>query len=103
MILDEGICCFRWLHDALLCEMRQRVHRQEWPHSAGTQQYLCKACGAHRVLAPKSRCATPERQAEILRAVEVEHLSLRAAECVFRVARKTVIGWLEKKPRACRP
>ena len=71
-------------------------------NSAGTQQYLCKACGAHRVLAPKSRAASPERQAEILRAVEVERLSLRAVERVFRVARKTVADWLKKKPRTCR-
>ena len=71
-------------------------------NSAGTQQYLCKACGAHRVLAPKSRTATPQRQAEILRAVESERLSLRAAERVFRVARKTVACWLKKKPLACR-
>ena len=72
-------------------------------NSAGTQQYLCKACGAHRVLAPKRRAATPERQAEILRAVESERLSLRAVERVFRVARKTVVRWMKKKPPACRP
>ena len=54
------------------------------------------------MLAPKSRTASPERQAEILRAVEVERLSLRAVERVFRVARKTVADWLKKKPLACR-
>ena len=71
-------------------------------NSVGTQQYLCKACGAHRVLAAKSRAASPARQAEILRAVECERLSLRAVERVFRVSRKTVAGWLKKKPPVCR-
>ena len=69
----------------------------------GSQQFRCKACGACRVLRPKSPTASPERQAEILRAVEVERLSLRAAERIFHVARHTVAGWLKKKPRACRP
>ena len=71
-------------------------------NSCGSQQYLCKACGAHRVLAAKSRTATPERQAQILRAVECERLSLRAVERVFGVSRKTVAQWLKKKPQACR-
>ena len=71
-------------------------------NSCGSQQYLCKAGGAHRVLAAKSRTATPERQAQILRAVECERLSLRAAERVFGVSRKSVVQWLKKKPQACR-
>ena len=72
-------------------------------NGSGTQQYLCKACGAHRVLAAKSPATDPERKALILRAVEVERLSLRAAERVFGVARQTVARWLEKKPKVCRP
>ena len=72
-------------------------------NSCGTQQYLCKACGAHRVLAAKSPATDPERKAMILRAVEVERLSLRAAERVFGVARQTVAKWLEKKPTLSRP
>ena len=71
-------------------------------NSAGTQQYLCKACGAHRVLMAKSPATNPERKATVLRAVEVERLSLRAAERVFGVARQTVARWLEKKPKTCR-
>ena len=61
-------------------------------NSCGTQPHLCKACGAHRVLAAKSRAAGPERQAQIRRAVER----------VFGVSRKSVVQWLKKKPRACR-
>ena len=72
-------------------------------NGAGTQQYLCKACGAHRVLVAKSPAIDPERKALILRAVEVERLGLRAAERVFGVARQTVARWLEKKPKPCRP
>ena len=72
-------------------------------NSCGTQQYLCKACGAHRVLVAKSSATDPERKALVLRAVEVERLSLRAAERVFGVARQTIAKWLEKKPQACRP
>ena len=71
-------------------------------NGSGTQQYLCKACGAHRVPAAKSPATDPARKAMILRAVEVERLSWRAAERVFGVARQTVAQWLEKKPKTCR-
>ena len=71
-------------------------------NSAGTQQFLCKACGAHRVLAARSPATDPQRKAMVLRAVEVERLSLRAAERVFGVARQTVARWLEKKPKLSR-
>ena len=71
-------------------------------NGSGTQQYLCKACGAHRVLKAKSPAIEPERKALILRAVEVERLGLRAAERVFGGARQTVAKWLKKKPRASR-
>ena len=67
-------------------------------NSVGTQQYLCKVCGAHRVLQAKGPATDPERKAMVLRAVEVERLSLRAAERVFGVARQTIAKWLEKKP-----
>ena len=68
-------------------------------NSCGTRQYLCKACGAHRVLVAKSSATDPERKQLVLRAVEVERLSLRAAERVFGVARQTIAKWLEKKPK----
>ena len=71
-------------------------------NSSGTQQYLCKACGAHRVLAAKSPATDPTRKAMVLRAVEVERLSLRAAERVFGVARQTIARWLQKKLTLCR-
>ena len=54
------------------------------------------------MLAAKSPATDPARKALILRAVEVERLSLRAAERVFGVARQTVAKWLEKKPRLSR-
>ena len=72
-------------------------------NSCGTQQYLCKACGAHRVLAAKSAAIEPERKQWVWRAVAVERLSLRAAERVFGVARQTIAKWLQKKPEVCRP
>ena len=71
-------------------------------NGSGTQQFLCKACGAHRVLQAKHTAIDPERKAMILRAVEVERLSLRAAERVFGTTRQTIAKWLEKKPRASR-
>ncbi len=71
-------------------------------NGSGTQQYLCKACGAHRVLKAKNPAIDPERKAMILRAVEVERLSLRAAERVFGVARQTIAKWLKKKPQPSR-
>ena len=69
----------------------------------GHQQFRCRACGASRVLAPKSRTASPARQAEILRSVAAERLSLRAAARVFAVGRQTLSDWFKKKPRSCRP
>ncbi len=51
---------------------------------------------------PKSRATAPERQAEVLRAVATERLSLRAAARIFGVGRHTITGWLEKKPEVCR-
>lgn len=71
-------------------------------NSVGSQQYLCKACGAHRVLKAKGPATEPERKAMVLRTVEVERLSLRAAERVFGVARQTIAKWLEKKPLVSR-
>ncbi len=72
-------------------------------NACGSAQFLCKAGGARRVLAPKSREADPALKGLVLRAVEVERLSLRAAERIFGVARQTIAGWLEKKLPACRP
>ena len=71
-------------------------------NACGRQQFHCRACGACRVLQPKSRQATPARQAEVLRAVATERLSLRAAARVFGVGRNTLTGWLQKKPKASR-
>ena len=71
-------------------------------NSSGTPQFLCKACGAHRVLVAKSPAIDPARKALILRTVETERPGRRAAERVFGVARQTVAKWLEKKPKICR-
>ena len=54
------------------------------------------------MLKPKGPATDPERKAMVLRAVEVERLSLRAAERVFGVARQTIAKWLEKKPKLSR-
>ena len=58
-------------------------------------QYLCKACGAHRVLQAKSSAIEPERKALILRAVEVERLGPRGQR-VFGVARPTIANARKK-------
>jgi transposase-like protein len=71
-------------------------------NACGHQQFRCRACSACRVLRPKSRQASEERQAEILRAVALERLSLRGAARVFHVGRQTLVGWLKKKPRPSR-
>ncbi len=55
------------------------------------------------MLVAKSAATDPARKELVLRAVEVERLSLRAAERVFGVARQTIAKWLEKKPKNCRP
>lgn len=54
------------------------------------------------MLTAKNPAVAEERKAMILRAVEVERLSLRATERVFGVARQTVAKWLEKKPKVSR-
>ena len=72
-------------------------------NSCGSQQYLCHACGAHRVLTPKRQATDPARKALVRQAVTTERLSLRAAERLFGVARQTIARWLQKKPKACRP
>lgn len=68
----------------------------------GHQPFRCRACGACRVLSPPSRTTPPERQREILRAVALERLSLRAATRVFGVGRQTRAG-AQKKPPLGRP
>ena len=60
----------------------------------GKQQYVCKDCGAHRILDPE-KDYSEERKAEILRAYE-ERTSLRGLNRIFHVARQTVSGWLKK-------
>ena len=50
------------------------------------------------MLVAKSPAIDPKRKAMILRAVEVERLSLRAAERVFGTVRQTIAKWREKKP-----
>ena len=71
-------------------------------NACGSAQFACRACGAHRVLAPKRQPVSPQRQKEVLCAVATERLSLRAAERVFGVARQTIAKRLEKKPKLCR-
>ena len=71
-------------------------------HGSGTQQYLYKACEVRRVLVAKGPAIDPQRRATILRAVEVERVSLRAAKRVLGVARGTISKWLEKKPKLSR-
>ena len=89
-IVRENLC-------SLLHDMPQYNHRQSWPqwlqHPAVSLQSLRGAPGTRG----KGPAIEAKRKAIILRAVEVERLSLRAAEHVFGVARQTVAKWLGKK------
>ena len=92
------------IDDALVCPAcgSERVIRNG--HTpAGRQQIHCQGCGVWRQLEAGLRAVPEARQAEILRAVTCERLSLRAAERVFGVARQTIAAWIKKKPRPCRP
>ena len=63
-------------------------------NKCGSPQYLCKDCGACRVLTPKTRY-TPEEKATLLRAYR-ERISLRGIQRVFGVWRTTVLRWLRQ-------
>lgn len=63
-------------------------------NKCGHAQYLCKDCGACRVLTPKTRY-TPEQKATILCAYR-ERMSLRGLQRVFGVWRTTVLRWLKQ-------
>ncbi len=67
-------------------------------NKCGNPQYLCKDCGACRVLTPKVRY-TAEDQAVILNAYR-ERMSLRGLQRVFGVWRATVLRWLEQRLQA---
>lgn len=63
-------------------------------NGAGKQQYLCKNCGARRIL-EREKKYNEARKGEILR-VYFERASLRGVERIFHVSRLTVSGWLKK-------
>jgi insertion element IS1 protein InsB len=63
-------------------------------NKCGSPQYLCKACGACRVLTPKVRY-TPEQKATVLKAYR-ERMSLRGLQRVFGPWRSTVLRWLKQ-------
>ena len=63
-------------------------------NKCGSPQYLCKACGACRVLRPKVRY-TPEEKATVLKAYR-ERMSLRGLQRVFGPWRSTVLRWLKQ-------
>lgn len=63
-------------------------------NKCGSPQYLCKACGACRVLTPKVRY-TPEQKVTVLKAYR-ERMSLRGLQRVFGPWRSTVLRWLKQ-------
>ena len=63
-------------------------------NSAGKQQYLCKNCGARRILESEKKY-NESRKGEIIRTY-LERTSLRGLERIFHVRRQTVSGWLKK-------
>ena len=62
----------------------------------GNQQYLCNDCGTCRVLKPRERAYSPERQEEILRLYQ-ERSSMRGVERATGVSRHTLASWIKKK------
>ena len=64
----------------------------------GSQQYLCKACGASGVLAPKVRYSQ-KRKDEILRA-DQERPSMRGISRIFGVSRTTLANWIKRSPKS---
>ena len=63
-------------------------------NKCGSPQYLCKACGACRVLTPKVRYTT-EQKTTVLKAYR-ERMSLRGLQRVFGPWRSTVLRWLKQ-------
>ena len=61
----------------------------------GNQQYLRNDCGTCRVLKPKQRAYSPERQEEILRIYQ-ERSSVRGVERATDVSRHTLASWIKK-------
>jgi insertion element IS1 protein InsB len=61
----------------------------------GHQQYRCKDCGTCRVLEPKERGYSPERQEEILRIYQ-ERSSMRGVARSTGVSRPTLATWIKK-------
>ncbi|MEI7475432.1 MAG: IS1 family transposase [bacterium] len=66
-------------------------------NASGKQQYLCKNCGAHRILESEKKY-NEARKGEIIRAY-LERTSLRGLERIFHVSRQTVSDWLKKNNR----
>lgn len=65
---------------------------------SGSQQYLCKDCGAVGVLTPKRRYSQDRRE-EILRAYQ-ERPSMRGISRNFGISRKTLAAWIKKTAHA---
>ena len=66
-------------------------------NGSGKKQYLCKDCGARRILESEKKY-NESRKGEIIRAY-FERTSLRGLERIFHVSRQTVSGWLKKNNR----
>ena len=62
---------------------------------SGNPQYLCKSCGARRVLTPTIRY-TAEQKETVLRAY-TERSSLRGLARTFKCSRTTITKWLSDK------
>ena len=63
-------------------------------NASGKQQYLCKNCGARRILESEKKY-NESRKGEIIKTY-FERASLRGIERIFLVRRQTVSGWLKK-------
>ena len=62
-------------------------------NKCGSQQYYCKDCGARRVLKPKHKYASEQKET-ILKTYK-ERASLRGLERIYQVSRSTVLRWMK--------
>lgn len=67
-------------------------------NKCGQAQYHCQDCGVYRVLELQPRHDETERQ-QVMQACR-ERMSLRGAERVFGVCRKTIVRWIEQRVAA---
>ncbi len=87
------------VHACRKCESQHIVKNGK--NVCGSQQYLCRDCGASGVLNPK--VAYTEEVKDLIIDAYQERSSMRGIERTFGVSRQTLSHWLKKEPVSCRP